>query len=600
MIKSLKNLFVIASVFILITFLSIKAQTLVVSPKPMFMGKIPLGSSAVRDISIQNASGTNASISKIEITGPNANNFEITNNPGSASLGPLEELVLNIKFSPSNGGDLTSMLNIKFNAGTVTDSLIAEGAPVNAGQITFERVLGTSEADGLGEAIQTSDDGFLLVGNTLPLDENYSQAYVIKTDQYGEEIWSDTYGGKFSESASDAVETDDGGYLIIGGTSSYGAGNNDAYLAKYDKDGNQVWTKTYGGQYDDGASMIIKSSDGNYIIGGTTEITSGGEGKDAWIIKIDGSGNKIWDKNYGGEGGQGCSQIINTSDNGFIFVGSTQIGEQTNYDIYVVKLETSGTVQWSKKIDAGNWEQGASIAQLSDDSYIIGGLAVTESTAQDAYLLKLSSDGTKQWDKRFGGEHNDSFNRVIPISSGGYLAAGKFTNYFSVDFIYTDIYVVRTDENGNKIWENMYGGDKSESTSSLIQANDGAFLIGGNSSSYSKDSDFYILKINENGAITSINNKITKTIPEQIDLSQNYPNPFNGQTIIKYSINDISEVSLKIFNVVGQEVYNIFEGLQQPNEYQISINAEGLPSGVYFYQLRVNSNIVTKRMILLK
>jgi hypothetical protein len=249
-------------------------------------------------------------------------------------------------------------------------------------------------------------------------------------------------GGSSRDEASSIIQSSDGGYVVAGVTESFGAGGRDFYVVKLDSSGNVLWTKTIGGSSLDIANSIIQSSDGGYVVAGRTWSFGAGH-SDMFVVKLDSSGNVQWTKTIGGSSWDYANSIIQSSDGGYVIAGGTGSFGAGYDDIYVVKLDSSGNVMWTKTIGGSNYDVAYSIIQSSDGGYVVAGR--TESFGAgyvDIYVVKLDSSGNVLWTKTIGGSSWDEASSIIQSSDGGYVVAGWTSRYGG-------IYVVKTDSNGN-------------------------------------------------------------------------------------------------------------------------------------------------------
>jgi len=200
-------------------------------------------------------------------------------------------------------------------------------------------------------------------------------------------------GGPANEAGKSLIQTSDGGYAIAGITISFGAGKADVYVVKLDTNGNLQWTKTIGGPKDDWGSSLIQSSDGGYAIAGTTG--SFGAGKaDVYVVKLDTNGNLQWTKTIGGPKDDWGSSLIQSSDGGYAIAGYTISFGAGGDDVYVVKLDASGNLQWTKTIGGPKDDWGSSLIQSSDGGYAIAGFTYSFGAGEkDVYVVKLDKNG---------------------------------------------------------------------------------------------------------------------------------------------------------------------------------------------------------------
>ena len=207
--------------------------------------------------------------------------------------------------------------------------------------------------------------------------------------------WAATYGGSKSDYASAIQQTDDGGYIVAGGTESFGAGKEDFLILKLTPDGAVEWQKTYGGADEDRAYFIQQTGDEGYIVVGKTESFGAGD-EDVWVLKLRPDGSVEWQKTYGGTNRDTAFSIQQTSDRGYIVAGGAAFSSEGRNDAWVLKLRYDGTVEWQKTCGGTGSDDVISIQQ-TDDGYIVAGLTKSFGDEKNAALvLKLGTDGTME------------------------------------------------------------------------------------------------------------------------------------------------------------------------------------------------------------
>lgn len=209
------------------------------------------------------------------------------------------------------------------------------------GDILWTKTYGGTSIEAANQIQPTSDGGYIMVGYSFSFGAGNSDIFVIKTDEDGEIIWEKTYGGDLNDLGLSITLTEEGGYIICGGTESFGAGNSDVLIVKINADGEVQWSKTYGGSgYELGAS-ITKTANNDFIIAGYTR-SFGAGGEDFYVLKIDTQGDTIWTKTFGGESDDSAKSVISTSDNGCIIAGYTRTFGAGGLEMYVVKTDEGG------------------------------------------------------------------------------------------------------------------------------------------------------------------------------------------------------------------------------------------------------------------
>jgi ribosomal protein S11 len=250
-----------------------------------------------------------------------------------------------------------------------------------------------------------------------------------------------TYGG--TDYAFSVQQTSDSGYIIAGTTRSFGAGNEDIILIKTDANGNIIWAKTYGGIDPDLAHSVQQTSDGGYILAGYT-LSFGAGFYDAFLVKTDANGNIIWPKTYGGTYYDYAYSVQQTSDGGYIVAGYTY--SFSAGDILLIKTDANGNIIWAKTYGGTYWDEAYSVQQTSDGGYIVAGYTDSFGAGgSDIFLIKTDANGNVIWAKTYGGTYYDYAYSVQQISDGGYIVAG-YTYSFGAG--YYDIFLIKTDANG--------------------------------------------------------------------------------------------------------------------------------------------------------
>ncbi|MEK6776947.1 MAG: hypothetical protein AABY87_08715 [bacterium] len=272
---------------------------------------------------------------------------------------------------------------------------------------------------------------------------------IVKTekDRGGRILWEKSYGGGIGTCGQ---QTFDRGYIIAGYTFSYGKGKGDVYLIKTDENGNVRWEKTFGGAKWDKANSVQQTTDGGYILAGETDSYGArkmlGE-SDVYLIKTDQNGNAIWERTFGGRGDDAAYSVQQTTDGGYILAGKT-------------------------------------------DSYGAG--------ESDVYLIRTDENGNAIWQKTFGGKEDDKASSILQTAEGGYILVGQRDFYGSLR---GDVYLIKTDENGNVLWEKIYGTAKQEGGVSIRETSDGGYIILGHRVPGSLEQDIMLIKTNRTGEV---------------------------------------------------------------------------------------------------
>jgi hypothetical protein len=215
---------------------------------------------------------------------------------------------------------------------------------------------------------------------------------LVKVDSTGTKQWDKTYGGTANDWGFSVIQTSDGGYAIAGNTNSFGAGNFDFRLVKTDSAGMTQWSRTYGGVSYECSRSVVQTSDGGYTLAGCTQSYGAGY-YDFWLVKTDSTGNKQWNKTYGGTYYEEAYSVVQTSDGGYAITGYTQSYGAGSYDLWLVKTDSSGNMQWNKTYGGSGYEYGQSVVETSSGEYAIAGYTSSFGAGSyDFWLVGLSKD----------------------------------------------------------------------------------------------------------------------------------------------------------------------------------------------------------------
>jgi hypothetical protein len=383
----------------------------------------------------------------------------------------------------------------------------------------WEKTYGGNSRD-IGKSVQqTIDGGYIILGL------KNQDFWLIKTDQNGYLQWDQTFGSSsYDDEPYSVKQTNDGGYILAGRTRSFGGGTSDKiWLIKTDGNGVQQWDKLfYGGVGWSWGRDVEQTTDGGYIISGYT----GGLGfqEDVWLIKTDSQGNTLWDKTYTAAGYSHSYSVQQTTDGGYIMTGYTYTSPGIQ-KVWLIKTNLIGDTIWTNKFDG---ESGRDVEQTSDGGYIIVGTKMS-GDCQDLMLIKTDGNGTLLWEKFYNlGGGPEVGNSVQQTTDGGYIMVGVKGPSCYLDSIIMgldhDLWLVKTDSQGDTIWTKTYGSLLQDYGLSVQQTNDGGYIMTGTkgfiANSPNPGGDVWLIKTNSQGSMTfsfnipipSSNRKLEKTV----------------------------------------------------------------------------------------
>jgi len=498
--------------------------------------------------------------------------------------------------------------------------------------IQWQKCLGGSGEDHGNSIQQTSDGGYIVAGQTASNDGNVSgihgfvDFWVVKLDSVGSVQWQKCLGGSSYDAAYYIRQTFEGGYILTGTSISNDGdlggnhGGYESWVVKLDTFGNIQWQKCLGGINSDEANSIEQTSNGGYILAGTTDSNNGdvsgnhGSG-DYWVVRLDSIGNIEWQKCLGGTSDDGANSIQQTADAGFIVAGSSLSnngdvsGNHGFYDYWVVKLDSLGNIEWQKCLGGTGNDRAKSIVQTSDRGYIVvgdsrsnngdvSGNHATTLATYDYWIVKLDTIGVIKWQKCLGGSGDDDGYSIQQTSDRGYIVAGETSsNDGNVSGIHSliDSWVVKLDSVGNIQWQKCLGGTNVDLAYSVQPTFDGGYIVAGSTLSIDGDVngnhdtttsyfDYWVVKLAPTVGIIETTEESTLNI---------YPNPAGEELIIKNEISIINEVS--IYNVFGVLVM-----CRQLNAKQTSINLSSEAKGVYFIKIKDSNQKLTFKKIVIQ
>jgi len=310
-----------------------------------------------------------------------------------------------------------------------------------------------------------------------------------------------TFGGGKKDILYNTIEANDKGFISVGYTESFGAGNFDMYLIKNDSLGNMEWSRTYGGIKEDYGRSIVKSSDGKgYMLLGYSNSFSGNNYFDIYLVKIDFKGDTLWSKNYGLDRSEYGYTIIPTKEGGYMLLGEVinNINGDKNADIMLIKVSESGQFEWSKIYGGNLTDYLYSIEQLADGTFLLGGETNSFGAGEwDFLAVKMKEDGTVTMAKTYGGLKTDYGRFAISGKDGGVLLGGNSFNYGAGDM---DFVLMYTDKEGVIQWSQSYGETGTEYMLDIAKNGDDGYLISGYSNSFgAHGEDIYLLSIKNDG-----------------------------------------------------------------------------------------------------
>jgi len=394
------------------------------------------------------------------------------------------------------------------NQSTPTGTLGSDSVPTPL----WNRTFGGVQEDYAYSMVQTPDNGFALAGATYSFGAGGADFWLVKTDSLGSVQWNKIYGGTANDEAHSITRTSDGGYAILGTTDSFGAGGSDFWLVKTNSSGKMLWNKTYGGSSTDDAWSIKEVPGGNLVLAGWTASFGAGSG-DFWLIKTDPNGNMLWNKTYGGPLLEIANFVQQTSDGGYILFGSTYSFGAGSSDFWLVKTDAAGNEQWNKTYGGTTDDYGFSAVETLNGYALAGSTSSYGAGVYDFWLIRTDQLGNAMWNKTYGGNAYDEAWSILQTANHDFILAG-WTESFGAGS--SDCWLVETDELGNMQWNITWGGTNYDCAYSALQCSDENLVLTGATQSFGAGStDFLLVKIQAVTNIAIIDVTTPKTVAGQ-------------------------------------------------------------------------------------
>ncbi len=492
--------------------------------------------------------------------------------------------------------------------------------------IQWERCYGGSSDDMVYSIKNTMDAGYIIAGETWSnngdITSNHGGAdlLLLKIDGNGNVQWEKSLGGSNTDGARSVIESSDSGYVAIGYTYSNNGdvtsnhGTRDAWITKTNHLGLLQWQKSIGGSVDDNLVSLQQTSDFGYIAAGYSSSNdgdvSGNHGyADCWVVKLDSSGNIIWQKSFGGSNADWAQSIICTSDGGYLFCGFTSSndgdvnGNNGFGDFWVVKLDNSGTILWQQPFGGSNNDWSYSLLETEDYNFLITGYAGSINGnvtgihgAEDVWTIKLDQSGNLIWQKCMGGSDFEHGRSMVTKGLNQYIILGS-TESTDGDVLAThgqnDYWLIDADSSGNILWNKCFGGSRTELSTFLQNTSDGGLILAGNT--YSNDGDVHM---NHDTSGNSLDMWIVKMsyITSLNSLSKSrgtviYPNPSNGKFKVLLPMYE-SNVTIQIMDSQGKVIH-----YRSDCNRECEFNLTGYSKGIYLLKSIGNSISCTKLFI---
>lgn len=452
-----------------------------------------------------------------------------------------------------------------------------------AQSVMFAKKYGGSGYDYGYSVKQTFDNGYIIAGSTTSYGSGGSDAYLVKIDSNGYQMWNQLFGGINIDKGFSIKETNDSGLVIAGYTNSFGNGGYDMYVIRTNKMGDTLWTKTYGGaDWDFGFSIDI-TSDGGYIVAGGT-YSSGNGNEDMYLVKLNSNGDTLWTKTYGGTNEDEAKSVKQTSDGGYILAGYTKSYGDINGDIYIVKTTLTGDTSWTKKIGGLNADEAADIIEAANGEFVlVGGTKSLGVGGYDCQIARLSITGNILWSQTYGTLNYNYATSVVETNTGN-LVFSNTTEDSGAGLRDGNIFFANMA--GGFVDTRTYGSAFNEEVFSIAKCRDKGFIICGYTEGYSSVfSDMYVVKTDSLGNSAPFTTSVF-SIENTINQLKVYPNPSKSSSLISITLPDNIKTSdnytIILTDIRGSEIkrYDL-----SPIDQSVFLSINDIEDGTYIINI---------------
>jgi hypothetical protein len=385
-------------------------------------------------------------------------------------------------------------MKIRFSAGVVLAVLLF--ASISTAQTYWKKGYEATDACAI---TSTVDGGFVAAGFTFDIVTYEYDIYLVKTNSFGDTVWIKTYGGKNRDMPSALAALPDGSVIVAGFTESFGAGGSDVYVLKIKTNGDTLWTRTYGGSFDDAANAIVSTNDGNFLIAGSTSVSpSTIMTRGVYVLKITPNGDTIWSRTYFDGYAMEASSIVPAENGAFIIAGSSQQSSALAYGtmVLLLKIDSKGSIIWKKTyggIGVERDDYASSIVSTNDGNFIVAARShstqfhngMYDATITDTYLLKINSNGDTLWTKNYGGINTYAPTEIVATSDKNFFLIGEYLRNSYSDSGSSpngyDAFIIKMNASGDFLWEKHYGTTYQESANAIACNSAGLWVVTGSS-----------------------------------------------------------------------------------------------------------------------
>ena len=388
----------------------------------------------------------------------------------------------------------TKMLLISTLLSTYLLADTEKTAKAPAYQTVWQKIYGGSDDDIARGVVMLENGDNAVIGECKSFNAERSDICVTRINSKGQTLWRKLLGGKKSDRGMAITRAKDGNLLLLGSGKSFNSNaDRDLYVAKLSLEGKLIWEKSFGGNRDEFAGGIAGTNSGGVLVVGDTESYSKKGYRDIYILMLDKDGNEISKRTIGGKLNDEAKSLTRTTDGNFMVVGSREVSRSGNSDFFLLKLDQKGRKIWARTMGESDHDVLNGVAPTLDGGVVATGATRSFGSEQtDLSVMNFNKDGKLIWHKIYGFKYYDEGNAITMTKNGGYLIAGTTNSMGKGDF---DNYIIGLNPKGSLIWSKLYGGENKDIAHAVTRTTDGGIIIVGESDSFKRAKDFYMIKV---------------------------------------------------------------------------------------------------------
>jgi hypothetical protein len=483
--------------------------------------------------------------------------------------------------------------------------------------VLWTRTIGPTGHNDARAIQQTPDGGYLVAGFTGGTGGESGHASVIKLDANGEVVWRRAYSNEGNSWFFGLDVIPSGGFVVVGIIMTSN-NNYEAWLIRAADNGDPIWSRTFGGPMNDQGYAVTATSDGGFAVAGLDASIAGGR-YEAYLVKLNGTGDILWQHTWGVPAiNVEARSVRECPDGGFIITGgSVSYGEWNSpFNMFVVRTNARGRTLWTRQYGGDGNDFASDAVCLPDGGFAVVGYTTPRGTDQrNMCMIRINERGRRIWKRTYGGPGDDAAFTVKRTMDGGFLLGGYTNSTGQGD---QDLCLIKTNRAGVRQWRRTYGtlGWEYPWGNECVELTaDGGYVLAGTTTPIEGgESSMFVVKtgpdqlqrISEPAGAdfdTFVQDEIEPADEPVVSgsaLPTNYPNPFNPTTMISYDVDKAGFVSLRVFNMLGQQVATVVNNSVEAGHHTVAFDGSALPSGLYIYRLERDGISSQNKMLLMK